>query len=596
VSPQEGGQTSLLASVMLILSECCRAYCHTAFMVPTGVLWFPSMDFSTYGTHKEGQYSYGKCNRCEQEGARFNKRCIPCNLKEKHNGCRYVAPGATCVFRGETARVKKDRNPGIFAHGPIFPTHHHTSWCRNSGIEYIALTGRALAAVDPPEPKEVKQFVNWVKSNIEVLLPGLKRDIVSWSDERFIETGHFPKSTKVANYRASEWLKRTPRNYRDAKKKAVFKAFLKHEKSDKPGVMGPDLHGRPRLIQGCSPEATVATGRWIKAFQEQIHHVLKGPMLFSAGCNAEDLSAWFAKHNEGKERWFEDDFTLYDSTFSLYCHDLVIWLYERCGMRKDPWAWILRNQQARAKGYSQYGWQYYVDGTMRSGVADTCLANSLINYFAHLYCIVRLNPLLTIQQILERVAMAVMGDDIIMMTTASVTVEGSTEILRRLGFRSKLKQRDSPEQLIYLNMRPYPVKGGLRFAPLVGRLLARLGYAVQEQKDWQAYSRGVYEAFLASCAHVPVLAQYVRRMVESRSGGRPLKYDIRRYQKLERQFEYNCFSLQAAEATPETDAFICRTYDISLQHLRQAIEEVQRLPPAGIVFSPVLEAFFDKDL
>jgi hypothetical protein len=85
-------------------------------------------------------------------------------------------------------------------------------------------------------------------------------------------------------------------------------------------------------------------------------------------------------------------------------------------------------------------------------------------------------------------------------------------------------------------------------------------------------------------------------MVESRSGGRPLKYDIRRYQKLERQFEYNCFSLQAAEATQETDAFVCRIYDISQQHLKQAIEEVQRLPPAGIVFSPVLEAFFDKDL
>jgi hypothetical protein len=304
----------------------------------------------------------------------------------------------------------------VYVHAPVFPSHHHTSFCRNAKMEYVALTGRALAAVDIPEPKEVARFVKWVKKNIERLLPGLPTHVESLTDEEFIESGHFPKSTKVACYRAAEVLKHNPPSHSAAKIYSVFKAFLKHEKSDKPELNGPQRHGRPRLIQACSPYATLATGRWMKAFQREIHGVLKGNMLFSAGYNAEDLSKWFMKQMEGKERWYEDDFTLYDSTFSVYCHELVLWLYARCGMKTDLWAWLIRQHQPNAKGYSQYGWEYTVTGTMRSGVADTCLANSLLNYFAHLYCIVQLNPQLTLTQIMDRVSMAVMGDDNIMDT------------------------------------------------------------------------------------------------------------------------------------------------------------------------------------
>jgi hypothetical protein len=463
-------------------------------------------------------------------------------------------------------------------------------------MEYVALTGRALAAVDIPEPKEVARFVKWVKKNIERLLPGLPTHVESMTDEEFIESGHFPKTTKVACYRAAEVLKHNPPSHSAAKVYSVFKAFLKHEKSDKPELNGPQRHGRPRLIQACSPYATLATGRWMKAFQREIHGVLKGNMLFSAGYNAEDLSKWFMTQMEGKERWYEDDFTLYDSTFSVYCHELVLWLYARCGMKTDLWAWLIRQHQPNAKGYSQYGWEYTVTGTMRSGVADTCLANSLLNYFAHLYCIVQLNPQLTLTQIMDRVSMAVMGDDNIMMTTAGVVVQGSTEILKRLGFRSKLKERKTWEDLIYLNMRPYPVEGGVRFAPLIGRLLARLGYAVEDQPHWPSYSRGVFEAFLNSCKHVPILGEYVTRMVALRSAGKPLKFNSNRYQRLEKLYEYNCFSTKAATPTVATWEYVQRIYGVSAHHMELAVQEVESLPTTAFVFSPVLEAFIDHDL
>jgi hypothetical protein len=324
-----------------------------------------------------------------------------------------------------------------------------------------------------------------------------------------------------------------------------------------------------------------------------LHQRLTRSILFAAGINGEQLSQWFDREAPTRDIFLEDDFTLYDTTFSRDFHEIVLWLYQRAGMKMDPWAWAVRNEQVGSKGISRYGFHYHIDGTMRSGVADTCLANSLLNMFSHLYALHRLNPKETTPTLLHKVSMALMGDDNIMMLDSSLVVDGMAEQLRLLGLKAKLVRRDSARELIFLNMRPYPVAGYLtRFAPLIGRLVTRLGYAAETQVKWGPYSKGVYQAFVESTAHVPVLSSYVQRQCDLRPGKLSSVYR----EKVRRVHEYDLHYDTAFVPSAETNAFVTQIYGLTQPEITTLQNFFSSLPPICMFHHPLLEKIYDLDL
>ena len=92
-------------------------------------------------------------------------------------------------------------------------------------------------------------------------------------------------------------------------------------------------------------------------------------------------------------KFFENDFTLYDSTHSRYSHALLLYIYGRLGLMANDWHFALfRKQQAGInQGRTRQGWKFREVSTMKSGAAGTCLGNTIANVIVHKHCLSQLN-------------------------------------------------------------------------------------------------------------------------------------------------------------------------------------------------------------
>jgi hypothetical protein len=492
---------------------------------------------------------------------------------------------------------------GLCLYGMIVPSYLHIAPASTPINEEIALVTRALAVVPDPDPNFWKDFTAWVfkRRNFRLLFPDFPELLQPVSFEEFNNTGNFPESTKQANRKAWNFIQTHTPDPASIKRFSVFKAFVKKEKRHKATFLGVCPTDKPRLIQACSPVASVATGMWMKAFQHYLHSAWRGNQLFAAGVNADQLSDWFSQRVHEYSKFLEDDFTLYDTTFSEYAHEFVLKLYKRAGLERgnwlNGWSYAIRKAQVTAKGYTRTGFKYEIKGTMRSGVADTCLANSICNALVHLYAICKRNRTVSLRNVMEKISMAFMGDDNIILAKQELKVDVPSieaEIIPS-GFMPKLHSVSEPDQLVFLNMRPYPLEPGkYKFAPKIGRLLARLGYSVEEQKVHTVYIHGVAKAFDKSCSHVPILNDLVQVTMDR------TKHHDRKYEESSRFLRRNHYNLFSNDKQPETPYlldFVCKTYNVTLlqiQQAREVIHSIERFPV--LVYSQVFNPFIDKDL
>lgn len=405
-------------------------------------------------------YAEAVCTVCGVYTPTADGKCFACVKSIPPSGHKLLAPSVRLVFDARSAIKQQPGGNLVTVVGVICPEFICYSTVSSVESDYTALTGRALAATPKPDEKAWKRFTEWVfdDANFELLFPDFPTDLVQCTFDEWNMAGGFSYAQRQLNIKAYDVLKRTQYSTHKATQFSVFKMFSKFEKLEKADFFGPLVDQlKPRAIQGCQSEAAVATGRWFRAFQHYMHSAWNGSILFSAGKNSEALSDWFNERVPGKARFFEDDFTLYDSTFSIFAHKFVMRLYEKAGMASCPWAYGIRKQQVKARGVSRHGWLYGINGTMRSGVADTCLSNSIVNALCHLYSLVVSNPLLTLRSLMDSIAMAIMGDDNLLMCDSGVGTSSLECTIRSLGFIPKLKEVGSAEELVYLNMRPYVV-------------------------------------------------------------------------------------------------------------------------------------------
>jgi hypothetical protein len=556
----------------------------------------------------------GVCDDCHVMGKVQNGLCVTCLMARKPSQMRVLAQDVKLELFKNKARVVigTGRNMlGLLVYGLVFPAHLYCSSANTLANEQIALCTRALTAVPKPDMDEWKAFFAWTDKNFKHIFPNSPSNLECVSFEEFNNSGHFPKATRMANERAFVTLQsmmeaNVRAKNQDVQRWSVFKAFIKKEKQDRITDLGPCSKNKPRVIQACSPHATVATGMWFKAYQGYLHQEWNGNLLFAAGRNAVQLSKWYTQMVRMRPVILEDDFSLYDTTFSMYAHHYVMRLYERSGFhRTTKVAHTIRHAQCTSKGYSRFGFRYQTKGTMRSGVADTCLSNSIVNLLSHLYALHKLNPTKTFLKMQEQVAMVVLGDDNLTLLPHDYAYD-MAPILKKLGFIPKLKRVKSPGYATFLNMRPYPTLDDFgqvvyQFAPKMARLISRLGYAVEEQQNPEAYVHGVATAFKNSCRHVPVLNDYVDRVCElTKRSDRQAEKSTYISRMMIYQMMDTGVDLEKSYAFGETQVtrdFICEIYTITpdeLAHIREVVRDVKQLP--CLCYDQVLERLIAFDL
>jgi hypothetical protein len=452
--------------------------------------------------------------------------------------------------------------------------------------EYIALTTRALQAVSKPTPDIVQRFQMFVDKIHSYIHPNHPQSIQPALFGQWASSSNCSPSVINACVRAQEQLDMRKPDEKNARRYATFKLFPKYEKVMWSTIQGMKTNRKPRAIQATTPAATVATGRMFHPYQHYLHKEWGEhfPICFAAGKNAEELSRWLDAFSPGKTQFLEDDFSLFDSTVCAAIQKVAMAQFKKCHMdRNNPWGWAIREAQLVAPGYSRFGYRYQIDGTVRSGVADTCLTNSMLNAYAHLYALHLCNPEMEFTILLRKIAMCVMGDDNILMAESDVETGQLEKHIRSLGFMPKLERRFRVEDLVFLNMRPYPMDDGThKFGNKIGRVLARLGSTTTIPVDWKAYLHGVFTAFRASSSHVPIFNDLVDVAIHPDYG--VLAHYDRGYERsneMRRCLQYNVFSQTATRESEATKEFLCTLYRITpaeLAELRALLRSITRFP------------------
>jgi len=466
------------------------------------------------------------------------------------------------------------------------------------------------------DPLLHKQCRKWVEDNFTDLFPLFPKGLLLFglhADDEFIAwNAHFPKAVRNANARAWEVIKRTALSDKQLAKSCTIKMFLKSEKYDKADVAYTDESLAPRCISAWQPSATVATGPPIKKFQDYLHKAWGDwrrdqpntvrNVLFPVGLNSEQLSHWFTlvlgtEGFGGFEAW-EDDFTLCDSTHTRLHHDFMLWLYDEAGLFSYPWfEKIRKGQVGPCRGVCRHGVRFVESCTLKSGMSDTCVMNSVWNYIAHMFAIAHTNRidgvLPTATQLMSKVYMMVLGDDNVTFNDPSISMSQVNVTLNQLGFISKLKKRAVASDVVFLNNWFIEYETGkYRAVPNFLRLLGKIGYATEPQKQPMSYVYEVAQAFQAALSPISLGAAYIEHLMKV-SGDRrsPQNLGSNKARTLEPSYnvkralewDYKIWASASMRPTQMADNDFCRKAGISPGHLPllcKAVRSYRSLPCA----------------
>lgn len=221
---------------------------------------------------------------------------------------------------------------------------------------------------------------------------------------------------------------------------------------------GPTFTVLPRSICFDREDAYVSLKCFLIEFQHRLEEDWDGRngVLFLAGRNFDEVDDWFNTQVGMDRSILYSDCRNFDRSNHEDFQLGVIDLYRVHGM--SPQLLDLRRKQIFGSIRSRHGFVATSDDQIKSGVADTCVGNTMTNVYSLLFCLQMLNPEFTFKQILARVSIAAMGDDNLVFLDRSLRVQGLEALLRRLGLEPKLVVDAELETVTLLNMRPYPVR------------------------------------------------------------------------------------------------------------------------------------------
>lgn len=286
-----------------------------------------------------------------------------------------------------------------------------------------------------------------------------------------------------------------------------------------------------RLIQGPGEKTHVVAGRKLKPKVAKLKELwaCDQPLVYGS-VGPEALHKLLQRLVEADGTYFCCDFSLFDRTHSDESWDFVESFYDK----SDPdFAKVLRWWRRPTGSIGPFR---YKGHTMNaSGRDDTSLANAILNGFA---------TTLSATAALFDIPMHLVDEEDVRkfqaVSVLSVAGDDSIGVLPRLsperlrafeaafnaniahfGFVAKLQTMQSVEDVVYLGMRPYRVAGRWFWGKTIGRATYKMGWVLDpENRDILAHITGVADMHLLCSAHVPVLSDLARKIVQLRAGAR----------------------------------------------------------------------------
>lgn len=555
--------------------------------------------------------------QCQVDGLEANldqnRMCGSCRRKLTNNFIPHetlvvqqVQPKREGTVKGLYTRGRKD-SPGDFW---CFPKVYPTMLSSHKTNELRGLYRRHGAATNPPRQGAIKEFVSESKvffgQYLKELLAAaevpegdgqLAKDIRSLKETGTLE-GHDIAFIK-------EWVMTFPPAKRNPKLVEVGRVeadasylkrkyampdrevFPKHEKGNdltrEPVSKEPDA----RLIQGFDSRTNVVLGPWITRAQHVMSYLLskRENLSFACGMTGDDIGDLFDRYSKQFKYFFTDDFTLYDTTFGVEFHYLIIDILKMLGV--PEYALIVRRKQIRGWGRTVGGLRFKIDGTMKSGASDTCLSNSLINLLSHVYVLSKIfkKGMLPMS---KEMAMAAMGDDNVFCLKELPNTQEIRQRMADLGLLSKVERKEF-EELDFLNLIPMPTLGSRRWRAVLkpGRIMARVQASETRVKTFRSYQAGVALGLMQMAGELPILKPFLNKLARRDKAAAPIveRY-YRRHLACDRNYRYDFAQVRD---------WFCRRYSITMSALTDLERNLEKFDFSGAFSSPTLDDIFAKD-
>lgn len=330
----------------------------------------------------------------------------------------------------------------------------------------------------------------------------------------------------------------------------------------------------------------MALGPTIVSFTEQLREVWHkdSAIYFECGSTQDDVAYWFNKNlaKFGEECIYMTDFSLMDRTQTEFSMAMLRGLLQERGARGLALQ-CLKAQEKRQRVYSRNGERVECPAFLRSGVPNTTLYNSMMNALLHYYHFSqRGKPL-------QDFAMMVRGDDNLIFARPHV-VTGIVETAASLGFKLKLTKANTVDRARFCSNAFYPTPDhGYVPAPTIGKCLAKLCYttSVIRRGGERAHMRGVALGLLALTNHVPLLHDYIVRVLELTSGAHG-KECARALAAARMKYLPGTRHEMAINASE----YVANMYGVTVDQVQNVRELIQSMGPPGFYANPASLQFF----
>lgn len=393
----------------------------------------------------------------------------------------------------------------------------------NGFNEKAAINARVLGPTPEPDPNRIKNFVKWVKQNVQHIFPKtVGKHIHTLSIQEYLANSNakpgVKRNIKNAYYKLEEQgisnkTKLTQDQLHQFTKRG---GFVKVENLTFRSPLSVKDKA-PRLIQGGTPEFIALVGPWIAALQKQIKKDWNKDnfICFTSGVSPRDACNLI--NQPGFRNILEDDVGKWDASVCRQLGELEVWLVRK--FRCPKAVADLMYENIATHGTTTNGFVYRVDGTRKSGDPYTSLFNSILNGLLHLFLFCEARKI-SVAEARNHIRMLVQGDDNLITHTDGLRPDWKKEMLA-FGFEAIANYKKRLTDAEFCSSRVYPVSvGGYCFGPKPGKILAKTGYYIDPPADvsQKQLVRGTALGLRAQVNFIPPLKALIDRLLQLTEG------------------------------------------------------------------------------
>jgi len=364
------------------------------------------------------------------------------------------------------------------------------------------------------------------------------------------------------------------------------KGFIKVEKWTKSKIELA-VEYAPRTIQGMSDKLQVAIGPYFHAASKMHTKVFNRttPILYAPGATAEEIGYWFQMWQTAFPLILEGDATRMDAHLKRPAFESMMKFHRHLKMPTRIGD-ILREKVATVGVMRRTRTRYQIDGTRKSGDSETTNENTDFTLASYMYCLEQQGA----KGPGTDYALAGAGDDVIVLIHPSVPIDLRLleQHMLNLGMVVEVSLHRQVADATFLSALFYPSQEGTVLSPMIGRLLARLGWSATPQRDYDAYMWAVATGLSNATTHIPILRALIYKMKElGREGDVTLKADDVWKTKTE----------IAHGLSLDIYAFLEQRYGIGCDIIDQIEDEITQIESMPYVWQhPAIRIIIDRDV